>query len=396
MWYLGATPQASPSEWSKAATMWKRLWSIIQKELVHIRRDRRTLLIQVSLPVTLLFLFGYAVELQVDHLPTVVVDHDRTRASWEFLEAMRNSSFFDLTTYAESEKAAIKAIDQREARVAILIPPGFAVAIERGEGAQVLIIIDGSEAMASSSALNAAVTTAQDYSVKLLGKMLGRRAMGGVIASPIDLRTRVLYNPSMRSVNLMVPGVLGMIMQQQIVLLTAFAIVRERERGTMEQLLVTPIRPWELMLGKMIPNVGLPLLNMAMVLTLGVYWFKVPFKGDLGLFWILTFLFIFSCLGLGVLISTISTTQGQAQQLSMLVMLPGMILSGFIFPRETMPAIIRWVGGTLPLTYFLEIVRGIVTKGVGIDYLWNSVIALGVFGIVVFIVSAFAFRGRLD
>lgn len=376
--------------------MWRRLWSLIQKELVHIRRDRRTMAIQLSLPVTMLLLFGYAVELQVDHLLTVVVDHDRTRASWEFLEAMQNSAFFDLHAYVESEEAAIRAIDRREARVAILIPPGFSAAIARGESAQVLVIIDGSEAMASQSALNAALTTVQNYSVRLLSRMLSQRAMGNVMASPIDLRTRVLYNPTMRSVNLMVPGIFGMIMQQQIILLTAFAIVRERETGTMEQLLVTPIRSWELMLGKMIPNVAVPLLNMATVLMLGVYWFKVPFQGDVGLFWALTFLFIVSCLGLGILISTVSTTQAQAQQMSVLVMLPGMILSGFIFPRETMPAVIRWVGNVLPLTYYLQIVRGIITKGVSIDYLWESVIALAIFGFGVFAVSALSFRSRLD
>jgi len=354
------------------------------------------LAIQASLPVILLFIFGYAVELQIDHLPTVVVDYDRTRQSQEFLEAWQNTGFFDLVAYAPSEAAAVEAIDRREARVAVIIPPGFAVAIERGEGAQVLVTIDGSEAIASQSALNAAVAAGQNYSAELLRKTLGRRGISNLLASPLDLRTHVLYNPSMRSINLMVPGMLGLIMQQQIVLLTAFSIVRERERGTMEQLLVTPIRPWELMLGKIIPNVLLTFLNMATVLMLGVYWFKVPFKGDLWLFWALAFLFTFCCLGLGILISTVSTTQAQAQQLSIVVMMPGMILSGFIFPLEAMPTVIRWVGKCLPLTYFLPIVRGIMTKGVGIEYLWRNVIPLAVFAAIVFVVSVLAFKGRLD
>ena len=376
--------------------MAKRLWSVIQKEFIHIRRDRRTLAIQISLPVILLFIFGYAVELQIDHLPTVVVDYDRSRQSREFLEAWQNTGFFDFNAYLESEAAAVEAIDRREARVAVVIPPGFAVALDRGESAQVLVIIDGSEAIASQSALNAAVAAGQNYSAALLRQTLGRRGIGSILASPLDLRTRVLYNPSMRSIEFMVPGMLGLIMQQQIVLLTAFAIVRERESGTMEQILVTPIRPWELMLGKIIPNVLLTSLNMATVLMLGVYWFKVPFKGSLWLFGALAFLFVFCCLGLGILISTVSTTQAQAQQLSMVIMMPGMILSGFIFPLETMPTLIRAVGRCLPLTYFLPIVRGIMTKGVGIEFLWHSVIPLAIFAVIVFGSSVLAFRGRLD
>jgi ABC-2 type transport system permease protein len=216
------------------------------------------------------------------------------------------------------------------------------------------------------------------------------------VQTPIDLRTRLLYNPDMRSVDFMVPGILGLIMQTQTLLLTAFAVVRERERGTMEQLLVTPIRPWELLLGKITPYVVFALLNIAMILMIGVFWFGVPFKGSLLLLFALSMLFLFSSLGLGLLISTVATNQLQAQQLSALILLPSLLLSGYIFPRESMPRLIRDIGALFPLTYFLQIVRGIILKGVGLAFLSRDVVPLAVFSLVVFGVSAVSFRRRLD
>jgi len=385
--------------------MWQRLGAIVQKEFTQTLRDRRTLGIVLILPVVLLFLFGYAVEMQVDHIPTVVVDNSLDQRSWQFLEAMETSGFFDLKCYVQSEAEAIRAIDEGQARVAIVIPAGFAAAVERGN-AQALVVVDGSDAMTVQSAFNAAVTVGQAHAVDLLTEKLERAGLQGegtalslsqdAAFAPLDVRTRVLYNPDIRSLVFMVPGMVALILQQQTVMLTALAIVRERELGTIEQILVTPIRPWELMLGKILPNVLIAFFNMGTILALGIFWFDVPFNGNLGLFFGMALLFVFSSLGLGILVSTVSTNQRQAQQLSALILLPGMMLSGYIFPRSQMPALVRWAGDLLPVTHFLQIARGIMTKGVGFYFFRQQVWVLLIYAAVVFGLSAFSFKERLE
>jgi len=378
--------------------MFRRLFSIVQKETVQTLRDRRTLLIQLVGPILLLFLFGYAVEVQVEHQPTVVVDMSRDRQSLAYVDAMVNTGFFKVVGYLESAEEALQAIDKGQARVAIVIPPEFAVRIERGNTPQVLVLIDGCEVLASQSALNATLTTAQSFGTDLVMERMERsplasRARG---LQPLDVRFRILYNPDMESIIFMIPGLVGLLLQQQTLLLTAFAIVREKEMGMVEQILVTPIRPWELMLGKIMPNIAIAFVNMSTILALGTLWFHVPFNGDLWLFFALAFLFLFTSLGLGILISTVATSQKQAQELARLLIMPSMMLSGFIFPRESMPLVLQWIGALIPVTYFLKISRGIITKGVGLDSLREPVIALLVFGLVVFAVSARTFRTRLD
>jgi ABC-2 type transport system permease protein len=377
--------------------MVQRLLAIFRKEFTQTLRDRRTLTYVLVLPVVLLFLFGYAVEIQVHHIPTVVADASHDQHGWAFLEAMETSSFFDIEYYVESEAEAIRAIDEGRVRAAIVIPPGFAAAVERGE-AQVLVVVDGSDAMTVQSAFNAAITVGEAHAVALLAQQLSRSGVQGTESAlvPLDVRTRVLYNPDVRSLVFMVPGMLGLILQQQTVMLTAMAIVRERELGTIEQLLVTPIRPWELMLGKILPNVAIASLNMCTILALGVFWFGVPFNGSVLLFVWLTLLFMFSGLGLGILVSTVSNNQRQAQQLTSMIMLPGMMLSGYIFPRSQMPTVVQWAGNLLPVTHFLQIARGIMTKGVGLHFVQSQVIVLLIYGATVFSLSALSFRERLE
>jgi ABC-2 type transport system permease protein len=376
--------------------MVKRLWAVIQKEFVQLLRDRRTLLIQLTLPVVQLVLFGYAVETQVDHLPMVVVDQSRDAQSWRFVDALVNTGYFDVYDYLTSEKEVIRAIDGGQARAGVIIPADFAAVMERGESAQALVVIDGSDPNVAQSALNAALTVGQDFSVQVMVEKLNRYGLARTFTPPLDVRTRLLYNPNMESIDFMLPGILGMILQQQALLLTAFAIVREREMGTIEQVLVTPIRPWELTLGKILPYVLLTIVNMGTTLLVGLWWFGAPFRGDVALFWALSFVFLFTSLGLGMLISTVSTSQKQAQQMAFLVLLPSLILSGYIFPRESMPRVIHDVGYAIPLTYYLKILRGIMLKGVGAEYLWSEIAPLAIFGAVVFVVSAFSFRSTLD
>lgn len=376
--------------------MWQRLAAIVRKEFTQTWRDRRTLSVVLILPVVLLLLFGYAVEMEVDHIPTVVVDDSRDSRSWAFLEAISASSFFDITYYVQSQAEAIRDIDEGHAQAAIVIPPDLAASIERGT-AQVLVIVDGADALTVQSAFNAAVAVGEAHAVELLTEKLERSGIPGEAAvAPVDVRTRVLYNPDMRSIVFMVPGMVGLILQYQTVVLTALAIVRERELGTIEQLLVTPIRSWELMLGKILPNVILAVLNMGTILVLGVRWFGVPFNGSLALFFWMALLFMFSSLGLGILISTISSNQKQAQQLTMMINLPSMMLSGYIFPRSQMPMLIQRVGDLIPLTHFLVITRGVMTKGVGFYFIREQVGILVIYGLVVFGLSTFAFKERLE
>jgi ABC-2 type transport system permease protein len=309
---------------------------------------------------------------------------------------METSDFFDIEYYVESEAQAIKAIDEGRARAAVIIPPDFAASIERNS-AQALVVVDGSDAMTVQSAFNAATTVGEAYAVDLLTEKLERSGLpGGASLAPLDVRTRVLYNPDIRSIVFMVPGMVGLILQYQTVMLTALAIVRERELGTIEQLLVTPIRSWELMLGKILPYVTLAVLNMATILALGVIWFDVPFNGSIGLFCAMSLLFMFSSLGLGILVSTVSANQRQAQQLTMMINLPSMMLSGYIFPRSQMPLLIQRVGDLLPLTHFLVIARGIMTKGIGLYFFRQQVWILLVYGAVVLGLSSLAFKERLE
>jgi len=355
-------------------------------------------MIQLIGPILLLFLFGYAVEIQVEHQPTVVVDSSRDYQSLAYVDAMVNTGFFNVVGYLASEEEALQAIDNGQARVAIVIPPDFALRIERRETPQVLVLIDGSEVLGSQSALNATMTTAQSFGADLVLERLKRSPLASQARGlqPLDVRFRVLYNPDMASIVFMIPGLVGLLLQQQTLLLTAFAIVREKEMGTVEQILVTPIRPWEVMLGKIMPNIAIAFFNMSTILALGIVWFDVPFNGDIWLFFALAFLFLFTSLGLGILISTVATSQKQAQELARLLILPSMMLSGFIFPREAMPLVLQWLGSLIPVTYFLKISRGIITKGVGLDSLHEPVIALVIFGVVVFSLSARTFRTRLD
>jgi ABC-2 type transport system permease protein len=365
-----------------------RIWSIVRKEFIQIRRDPRTLAMVLVMPLMQLVLFGYAINTTVDHIATIVYDQAQDSQSRSFLNAFFTTGYFDPAGTAQRLDDVRQAIDAGSARVGIVVPPEFSRDLLSGHAAKAQVVIDGSDPNTAQTALLVAGTIAQARSVDLLAQ----QARG----QPIDLRPTVLYNPSMQSINFMIPGLLGLILQFQTLLLTAFAVVRERERGTLEQLVVTPIKPWELMLGKILPYVALAFANVLLASAIGRTWFGVEFAGSYWLLLGLAALFVLSSLGLGLLISTVSQTQTQAMQMAMFVMLPSIILSGFVFPREGMPPLIRDVGLLIPLTYFLRILRGIILKGVGVDLLASEVLALVIFGLVVFGLSANRFRKTLD
>ncbi len=377
--------------------MFQRISAIIQKEFAQALRDRTTLAIMLTIPLLQLILFGYAINTNVRHIPTVVVDQSLDHASQAYLDDMVNSGYFDLVQSAPDQAGAIRAIDAGTARVGIVIPPDFAAHVQRGD-AQVLILVDGSDLFTSQSANAFASIISQEHAIQIVMQQVSRagtQASGAALPSLTPL-IRVLYNPDMLDLWFIIPGMAAMLLQTQSLILTAAAVVREREVGTIEQILVTPIRPIELMIGKIVPYVVIAMLNMLTVIAIGVFWFNVPFQGSYWLFIGLSLLYVFSGLGLGLLVSSISQNQRQAQQLIMLLMMVSLLLGGFIFPRYTMPPVVRAIGNLFPITYFIPIARGIITKGIGFSVLAGQVLALLVYIVIVMFLASLTFRKRLD
>lgn len=376
--------------------MIRRIWAVMLKEFIQTMRDRRTLIIQLGLPIAQLFIFGYAISTNVRHIPTAIADQSMDDASRAYVESMVTSGFFDPIVYLPGEGEVIRAIDEGQAQAGIVIPPGFGAAVERSN-AQTLLLVDGSDVFVSQAAYNAITAIAQAHASQIMFSRVERSGkLAGKTLSALDMRVRILYNPNLDDLWFLIPAMAATILQTQTITLTAAAVVREREAGTIEQLLVTPIRPGELMLGKVAPNVVISVINMLTILAIGRFWFQVPFQGDFWLFSWLAFMYVFSGLGLGLLVSTISKNQKQSQQTAMLIMLIGLVLGGFMFPRYLQPLPIRIIGNLFPLTYFIPIARGIITKGVGISYMWEEVAALAIYGAVIMIVAVRAFRQELD
>jgi ABC-2 type transport system permease protein len=378
----------------------KRILAFMQKEAIQILRDWRTLTMILVMPIAMMFFFAYAVNLLIDHMPTAVADMSKDTESRAFIEALEISGYFDVTMYVEDEEAVVRAIDVGQAKAGVVIPPDFAAQIERGNG-QVLIIFDGSDTLIVQTGYSAASAIAQARSVELLmekagpiGAALGASSIAEML--PIYTSTRVLYNPGMDGLIFMVPGIAATLLQVLTIAQVAMAVVRERELGTLEQLLVTPIRPIELMISKVVPNVFITVVDTLILVLVGVFWFGVPFQGSPWLFAWLSLVFIVSGLGLGLLISTVAQTQKQAQQLTTVLMLLTMMLTGLFYPRSTMPPLVQAVGNLIPVTYFNRIARGIITKGVGISFMWNDVLVLLIYGAVVMVLAAATFKKRLD
>jgi ABC-2 type transport system permease protein len=373
--------------------MSSRILYVIYKEFIHIVRDPRTLAIMLLFPVMELILLGYAVTTDVEHLPTVVLDQDLTPQSRDLIEAYRVSNYFDITRYASSEEELGRLIDRGSFRAGLIIPAGYGHDLEKKGNAQVSFVIDGTDPTVAMSAFSAAQTIAQAQSLELAQEIMG---LDPENLPGVSVHTRVWYNPDMKSVNFMIPGLIGLILQFLTTLFTALAIVREREQGTIEQLIVTPIKPPELILGKVVPYVAIALFVLAEILVIGVFWFGVPIHGSVTLLLTLSVLFLLTTLGFGILISTIARTQQEAMYLSFLTLMPAIFLGGFFFPLEAMPQVLQWISYVVPLRYMLIIIRGIVLKGVGLRILAGEVIAIAIFGVAIFSVASRRFRKRLE
>lgn len=371
-----------------------RLLALVYKEMMQLLRDRRTLLIILSIPLIELFLFAYAVDLTVDRIPMSVADMAMDRQSRAFIDALEVSGFFDIVSYVPDQPSVVRTIDEGSVRAGLVIPPDFAAEVARNRG-QILLLLDGSDSFTVQSGYGAAVAIAQAHSLDLLTQEVSHSS-GRDLPLPVQATTRILYNPTMDDMIFILPGMAAMLLQVMSMNLTALSVVRERELGTIEQLLSTPIRPIELMLGKLLPNIILSGIALLSVVLIGIHWFGVPFQGNPWLFAWLSLLFIVSGLGLGLLISSVAQNQKQAQQLTSLLLLLSLLLTGFIYPREPMPGAIRLVGNLIPLTYFNRITRAIFTKGVGLAFIWEDVLALFIYGVVAMVAATATFRKRLD
>lgn len=373
-----------------------RLISLIRKEFIQIVRDPRTLVLVLVIPVMQLFLLGYAATNDVRNIPLAVFDQDRSQSSRSLLDAYRAADYFSLAFDVSSEAELRETIDSGMARAGLIIPPDFSAKIEAGQNAQVAFVLDGSDPTVASTSLSAAQLIGQFYGTGILAEAVIRRSAGQTFELPVDVRTQVWYNPDMVSAYFMIPGVIAMILFALTSILTATAVVRERERGTIEQLIVTPIRPWELVVGKLLPYTLLAFFNMIEVLVIGVWWFKVPVRSDLTLILALSALFLLTSLGIGLLASTLANTQQEAMLVVWLLLLPTLFLSGFFFPLEAMPRGLQAISYFMPLRYYLVIIRSMMLKDVTLAMLRTEVIALAIFGVGIMTIAALRFRKRLD
>ena len=385
---LVRTPSSVP-----ARRFGQSLWAIAYKETLQIVRDRRTLAMMLAMPLMQLMLFGFAVGTTVAHIPTVVVDQARDADSRALIQSFVNTTYFDVTGYLDAPSDARESIDVGRAKVGIIIAPDFSADMRGGHGGRVQVLIDGSDPNVAQTALFAADSVGQVRNAQVASSLA--RALGRATQS-VDVRTHVLYNPSLDATLNMVPGLIGLILQLLTVILTSSTIVRERERGTFEQLIVTPVSSWELLLGKMVPYLVVSFWNTFAVIVIGRIVFGVEVQGSLILLLILSAVFLMGALGMGLLISTISSTSAQAMQASIFTAMPSFIISGFIFPLDSMPWPMRFLGSLLPLTYFLRIIRGIVMRGVGLEQLIQTVGMLTLISAGIFLFSLSRFRKTLD
>ncbi len=373
-----------------------RLFSLIRKEFIQILRDPRTLALTFFMPVMQLFLLGYAATNDVRNVPLIVFDQDKSPASRTLLDAYRTADYFHLDYDVNNESEMRQLIDAGKARAAIIIPPDYGDQLAAGRQAKVAFVIDGSDPTIANTALAAANLIGQAKAIDIVVQRLSARGQTGAFQPAIQVRTQVWYNPDLVSAYYMIPAMIGMILQFLTTILTATAVVRERERGTIEQLIVTPIRAWELVVGKLTPYVIIAFIDTLEILVAGVLLFGVPINGSLPLLLLLSALFLVTTLGIGLFISTISNTQQEAMLSAMFTMLPTIFLSGFFFPLAAMPWFLQGLSYVVPLRYFLIVVRGIVLKGVGAEALWPEIVALSIFAVVIMGTAATRFHKRLD
>ncbi|NMM63201.1 ABC transporter permease [Clostridium sp. P21] len=365
---------------------YKRLLTITKKEFIHIKRDKASLVIALIMPIMMLLLFGFAVNTDVNNVNLAVYDGSKTLESRELLSKFTNSYYFKLYGSMDSSEEVEKYISMGKVKVGLIIPPDYTKNLRRNSQAEIQILVDGSDPTIARTAMSYSQLIVNNYSLKI--KPVN-------VKNP-NLKPLVLYNPTLESSNFNIPGVIGLILQNITVILTSFAMVREREKGTIEQLIMTPVTSFELIIGKLVPYTIIGFFDMIIALILGNIIFGVSVKGSIPLLIFLGTLFLICSLAMGMLISTVAKNQLQAMQASIALLLPSVLLSGFMFPRESMPKLIYYISNVLPMTYFLQILRGIIVKGVGISYLLNPIISLLILILIIIGATMKKFNKTLD
>ncbi len=369
---------------------------IVRKEFIQFRRDRKMFGISFVAPVFQLLILGYAATLDVKQIPTVVCDQDNSATSRELVRTFASSGYFRIVGYLPQISDVDRQIDDGHASVAIVIPSDFEHSITSGESAPLQIIADGSESNSAGIGMSYASMIVGRFSENIVIQSLVRKGLGSAIPGRVNGEIRVWYNPELRSRNFMVPSVLALLLMVMTMILTSLAIVKEKETGKMEQLVVTPIKPYQLMIGKLLPFLLIGLIDVLLVVLLTNVVFDLPVKGSVALLFGLCLVFLMTTLGLGLFVSTISRTQQQAMLTAIFFfMLPMIFFSGFVFPIQNMPKIIQYVTYIIPLRYFFVIIRGLFLKGVGFGTLWPEASALLAFGAVILSMSVLRFRKRL-
>jgi len=369
-----------------------RILAMIRKEFTHLRHDPYSLAILLVEPIVLLLVVAYGLSTDVRHLPVAVQDLSHSAASRALVQSFDQTEFYDVHYWVDDESELAYLLDSGRAKVGLVIPPDYADSVMVGETAQVQLMVDGSDPSIAISSQYHAALIARDHAIELSGKRLGDQAL--LVA--IDLRSRILYNPAMENVVFMTPGLVAVLLVYITLAMSGFAIVREREHGTMEQLMVTPIRPLELMIGKLLPYALVSLIDAGLMLLTGVVLFRIPVRGSLLLLAGSSVVFIGSMLAMGLVISSIARTQYEALQWVIFLLVPPVMLSGLLFPIEGMPPAVQQITRLIPLTYYLRIVRGLLIKGNGLALVWRDTSILAGFGLVLMVFSVMRFQKRLD
>jgi ABC-2 type transport system permease protein len=362
--------------------------AVFYKEALHVRRDFGTLFFSLIIPLLQMFLLGFGIDTNIRQINTVVYNADGHRESRELLDRLRNSDTFNLVRYVNTDRDLTDAIVSGKCRVGIKIPVDYSDKLLHQMSAQVLVLIDGSDSSVAGQAIN--VTTAIGLDESL------RRVLGSSTAPfAVDMRPKLLFNPDSRSPNFFLPGLTAILLLNVTTFLTAFSIVREKERGTLEQLFVTPVRPMGLLLGKLLPYLMIGFFELCMILTFMRFIFSVPIHGSVLLLALLSLPYIFVSLSLGILISSKANSQAEAMQLAFLTILPSVFFSGYIFPRETMPKFFFALSYLVPATYFIDITRGVILRGAGWVHLWVDAVALFLFGTILLLIAARRFQNKV-
>jgi len=370
-----------------------RILSVFKKEISQIHRNRLLLGILMIAPVIQLFILGYAVTFEVKNLPIAILDDDKSRLTREITSALNSTETFDIVLYLQSLKEVDEILKRGIATMVVVFPKDFEKKVIKGEKVELPVMIDGSDANSITVAMGFLANIIMDRFISIVEEKFKSRGLKFVPVCEPEIR--VWFNPEMRSTAFMVPGLIGMILTTVTLIVTSMSMVREKEMGTIELLLVTPVKAYELLLGKILPFVLIGLFDATAVILVGKFWFKVPLQGSVLLLFVSAFVFLLTTFGLGIFSSVISRTQQQALMTAYFFAMPNIILSGFVFPVESMPALIRFITNFVPLKYFLIILRGIFLKGAGIDILYKQIIILLCFGVVIFGFSVLRFRKYL-